>query len=122
MPRERLRSIVANLCGPSNVVVLYFSRAIGTSRVPQKVGEGCQFFPNVSASVIVRIAQCLGQELMARATHTAQIDLRFGDSACELLQFGISVCPSNLAGKRLDGFGHSWIGIDGQAQSMPHGV
>ena len=52
---------------------------------------------------------------MARITHATQIDLRFGDSACELLQFGISVCPSNLAGKCFDLFRPGWIGTNRKA-------
>ncbi len=39
----------------------------------------------------------MGQELMARVTHAAQIDLRFGDPAGEFLDFAIGVCPGNFA-------------------------
>lgn len=59
---------------------------------------------------------------MARITHAAQIDLRFGDSAREFLHFGISVCPSNLARERLDLFRQGLIGIDRQAQTVPKGI
>jgi hypothetical protein len=37
---------------------------------------------------------------MARITHAAQIDLRFGDLARKLLNFHASVGPGNLARKR----------------------
>jgi hypothetical protein len=37
---------------------------------------------------------------MARIAHAAQIDLRFGDAARELLGFRVSVGPGNLACQR----------------------
>ena len=46
------------------------------------------------------VAQAIGQELMARIPHTAQIDLRFGDLARELLGFRVGVGPGNFARKR----------------------
>ncbi len=42
---------------------------------------------------------------MARITHAAQIDLRFGNSACEFLDFGVGGRPSNFARKRYNLFG-----------------
>jgi hypothetical protein len=42
----------------------------------------------------------MGQELMARVTHAAQIDLRFGDLACELLDFRVGAGPGNFARER----------------------
>jgi len=59
---------------------------------------------------------------MARATHAAKIDLRFGNAARELAHFGISVWPSNLAGKRFGLCAEGLIGVNRQAQSMPKGV
>jgi len=38
---------------------------------------------------------------MARIAHAAQIDLRFGDAARELLGFHISAGPGDLTRKRL---------------------
>jgi hypothetical protein len=58
------------------------------------------------------------QELMARVTHAAQIDLRFGDPARVFLDFGISVYPGNFACERVHLFGQGWIGINGQAQPL----
>jgi hypothetical protein len=46
------------------------------------------------------VAQSIGQKLMARITHAAQIDLRFGDLARKLLGFRAGVGPGNLARKR----------------------
>ena len=46
-----------------------------------------------------------GQELMARITHAAQIDLRFGDLAREFLDFGVGAGPGNFARKRFHLFG-----------------
>jgi hypothetical protein len=46
------------------------------------------------------VAQSIGQKLMARITHAAQIDLRFGDLARKLLGFRGGVGPGNLARKR----------------------
>ena len=37
---------------------------------------------------------------MPRIAHTAQIDLRFGDSACELSDFHVGAGPGDLARKR----------------------
>ena len=37
---------------------------------------------------------------MARIAHTTQIDLRFSDSACELLGFRVSAGPGDLTRKR----------------------
>ena len=37
---------------------------------------------------------------MARITHAAQIDLRFGDLARELLDFRVGVRPGDLARER----------------------
>ena len=42
------------------------------------------------------VAQCMGQQLMARVTHTAQINLRFGDPAGELLGLRVGVSPRDL--------------------------
>ena len=55
---------------------------------------------------------------MARVTHAAQIDLRFGDPARELLGFSAGVCPGNFARERFDLFGQGWIGVNGQAQRV----
>src|SRR5262249_34577463 len=52
----------------------------------QHAAQDSHFLPRVCSRVIVRIAQCMGQEMMARPTHPAQIDLRFGDLACEFLE------------------------------------
>jgi len=57
----------------------------------------------------------MGQESMARVTHAAQIDLRFGDPAGEFLDFAIGVCPGNFAHERFHLFGQGWIGVNGQA-------
>ena len=38
---------------------------------------------------------------MARIAHAAQIDLRFGDAARELLGFRVSAGPGDLTRKRL---------------------
>ncbi len=42
---------------------------------------------------------------MARITHTAQIDLRFGDPAREFLDFSVGVGPGNFAREHFDLFG-----------------
>ena len=55
---------------------------------------------------------------MARVTHAAQIDLRFGDPAREFLDFGVGVCPGNFARERFHLFGQGWIGTNGQAQPV----
>ena len=50
---------------------------------------------------------------MARVAYAAQIDVRFGDPASEILDIGIGVCSSNLACESLHLFGPGWIGMDG---------
>ena len=70
----------------------------------------------------MRIAQCAGQDLMARVTHAAQIDLCFGDLVGEYLDFGTGVCLGNFARERFHLFGQDWIGINGQAQSVAKSV
>ena len=59
---------------------------------------------------------------MARVTHAAQIDLRFGDSACELLDFHAGICAGNFPRKCFDLFGQGFIRVNRQAESMPKGV
>src|SRR5262245_17498493 len=51
----------------------------------------------LSRQLIVRIGQCVGQHFMAGISHSAQIDLRFADLAREVLGFGVSVGPGDLA-------------------------
>ena len=58
------------------------------------------FTSHVGVRVIILVAQSIGQELMPRITHAAQIDLRFGDLARELLGFRVGAGPGNLARKR----------------------
>jgi hypothetical protein len=49
------------------------------------------------------IVQTIGQELMARATHPLQIDLRFRDAASKLIDVVIiGPLASNFSGERLD--------------------
>jgi len=53
----------------------------------------------------VRVGQRIAKELMARITHAAQIDLRFGDSASELIDVVIGRVASDFSGDRLNLFG-----------------
>ena len=54
-------------------------------------------FIRVSAGTItVTVGHRLGKELTARITYAAQIDLRFGDLACEHLDMSAGVPPSDL--------------------------
>jgi hypothetical protein len=53
----------------------------------------------------VRIIQLIGQKLMSRMTYAAQIDLRFRDTASEVAELGIGVCPSDFARERFHFFG-----------------
>ena len=46
---------------------------------------------------------------MARATHSLQIDLRFRDTASELIDAIAGRLASDFSGKRLDLFGLRWI-------------
>ena len=55
-------------------------------------------FIRVSARdfITVAVGQRLRKELTARITYAAQIDLRFGDLACEHLVMSAGVPPSDL--------------------------
>jgi hypothetical protein len=48
----------------------------------------------------VRVAQRIGQEFVARATNPAHLDFCFGDVTRQLLDFGVSVRPSNFTCER----------------------
>ena len=50
---------------------------------------------------------------MARITHAAQIDLRFGHPAREFLELAVGVWPSNFMREGFDLFGQGWIGANG---------
>jgi hypothetical protein len=51
---------------------------------------------------------------MARIAHAAQIDLRFGYSACEVFNFRVGYGPGNLARKSFNLFGQCRIGMNRQ--------
>jgi hypothetical protein len=55
---------------------------------------------------------------VARISHAAQIDLRFGNSAREVSDLGDGVATSNLVGKRFHRFGQGWIGANRQVQPV----
>jgi hypothetical protein len=42
---------------------------------------------------------------MARVTHAAQIDLRFGDAACEFMEFRVGAGPGNFPSELFHFFG-----------------
>ena len=52
---------------------------------------------------------------MARITHAAQIDLRFGDPPREFFCSGVGVWPGNFTRERFHLFGQGWIGANWQA-------
>ena len=58
---------------------------------------------------IVAIVQPIGQKLMARVTRPLQIDLRFRDTASELIDAIAGRLASNFSGDRLGLFGLRWI-------------
>jgi hypothetical protein len=49
---------------------------------------------------------------MARVAYAAQIDVRFGDPASEVLDIGIGGCPGNFTRESLHVFGPGWVGMD----------
>ena len=55
---------------------------------------------------------------MAQVTHSAQIDLRFGDPVCENLDVSAGVRPRNLTCKRLHLFTQPLVRLDGHAQPV----
>jgi hypothetical protein len=94
-----------------------FNRCVRRVR-SQKAGYEPHLLQRVCSRFIVRIAQSSGQELMARVAHAAQTDLRFGDPACEFLDFGVGVWPGDFARERFHLFGPNRIGIYRQAQAV----
>jgi len=54
------------------------------------------FSPLSPLSLIVIFGQRIGKDLLARITRAAQIDLRFGDLACEFLEFDVGGRPGKL--------------------------
>ena len=59
--------------------------------------DDLQFHPRQCLKLIaVTVGQRFGEELMARITYAAQIDLRFGNSACEHLDMSASVPARDL--------------------------
>ena len=55
---------------------------------------------------------------MARITHAAQIDLRFGNPARQLQNFGFGVWPGDFARERVHLFGKNGIGKNRHAQPV----
>ena len=75
----------------------FASRARAAFIAVQSCREGFKSYsPWHQASVIVRMAQLLRQELKARVTYAAQIELRLGDLACEHLDVSAGVPPRDL--------------------------
>jgi hypothetical protein len=99
--------IVASFCGPfrrrGHKIHQGFNRHVRGVRSQQPVQDS-HFLRHVCSGVIVRIAQCMGQDLMARVTHAAEIDLRFGDPACEFSYFPVGVGPGNFTRHRFQLF------------------
>ena len=85
-------------------MVRYFSIKSGTGTFcqlgRQKLFDDFQFRPGVCSRFIVRVRQRIAKELTARVTNAAQVDLCFGDLACEFSYFGGGSRASNFAGKR----------------------
>jgi hypothetical protein len=55
---------------------------------------------------------------MARITHAAQIDLRFGDLACEVQDFRVAARPGDLARERFHVLRQCRIGTNGKAERV----
>ena len=115
--------IVANLAGPPCAVVRNFSMKVGSGTSASLGVRNCLMtlnFIRVSARelIAVPVGQCLGKELMARITYAAQIDLRFGDSACENLDMNAGVPPRDLTREGLHLFSKRLVRLDGEAQTV----
>ena len=59
---------------------------------------------------------------MARITYAAQIDLRFGDSACEHLDVSAGMRPRDLTCEGLHFFRKRLVRLDGEAQAVAEGI
>ena len=55
---------------------------------------------------------------MARITHPAQLDLRFGNPARQFEDFGFGVWPGNFARERVHLFSKNGIGKNRHAQTV----
>jgi hypothetical protein len=70
---------------------------------PQKSAQDFHFHPHFCVRVIF-LAQSIREELMAYMAHAAQVDLRLGDAARELLGCRVGTGPSDLTRKRFHVF------------------
>jgi len=73
---------------------------------------------HLRAGAVVGIAEITREQLLARVSHAAQIDLRFGNLAREFSDFGAGVAPGNLVRERFHLFGQGWIGANRQVQPV----
>jgi len=64
------------------------------------------------------LRQRLGEELLARITYAAQIDLRFSHSACEQLGVSAGMRPRDLTREGLHFFTKRLVRLDGKAQAV----
>ena len=114
--------IVANLVGPSRVVMRYFSMKACSGMSASLGARSCLItliFARVFRSrLIIRVHQRIGKKLMTRITHAAQIDLRFGDSACKTFDVSAGMQPRDLTCEILHFFTKRLVRLDGKAQTV----
>src|SRR5262249_18724065 len=70
-------------------------------------------FPFGCRRFVVGITQCAREELMARRPYVTQVDLRFGNSPCQLKNLRGGACSGNVTREWLNFFRQSGIGKDG---------
>ena len=117
--------MVANFCGPpgddcrelSSPVKSCAIKGVKRQPSPEFSSLDREFgpFPFGCRRFVVGITQCAREELMARRPYVTQVDLRFGNSPCELKNLRGGACSGNVTREWLNFFRQSGIGKDGQA-------
>jgi hypothetical protein len=98
------------------------SRRIGSEKVADGAAKNCKFLPSIGSTFVIGIIDLYGKEPMARVTRTINVDLCFGDPACEVEYFRTGVRPCDLAREAFHLCGPGGNAADGQAQPMAKSV
>ena len=113
---------MASLAGPSGVEFQKCNDMVRHRRHwtvdPQTAQDQGLLFARRASELVVGVAPGTVKELMARLTHAAQIDLRFGHLARQFQEFGAGGGPGDVARQRVDRFGKNRIRNNRHAQAV----
>ena len=116
--------ISESFCGPGVIGVRRSATTEACSSGENLCSRSENFFSHshlsagAQAGAVVGIAEVTREHLVARISHAAQIDLRFGNLAREVSDFGAGVGPGNLVRERFHLFGQGWIEANRQVQPV----